>query len=188
MASDKSEPKIGNIVKVAVISVVTLLGVRCGLTTYFHSMEDGIRAEYATEAKKRQQAAPGDDAFNARIKDSMSLLVSRGRKDLGIEVAPQQPKEMEKPCWQALPCDYGDAGPAPTSAATDAGAGATHDDHGLLDGAVPLATDAAVVETADAAAMVAADAGAVKTAADAAAPKQLPAGDAGRAPPGPRHP
>ena len=137
MATDKSEPKIGNIVKIAVVSIVTLLAIRLGLVTYFNHMFDNERRMKYVEMgmPKDLKDLRADEAKRlSGVDQSMQMLATKGRMEPGIE--PQQPKaENAKDTlmgWMQMPrvSDDAAAPPAPATTshdATDAGAAATGD-------------------------------------------------------------
>lgn len=161
MATDKSEPKIGNIVKVAVTGIVALVVIRVGLVTYFHNVTDAERNIKYVQMGKPQELKDmrSDEAKRLTgIDQSMQMLATKGRMEPGIE--PQQPKaENAKDTlvgWMQMPrqgdpqADDGGATPQPTMAGDAGGAGGAS-----------MTTDASATSTA-------LDAGAPQT--DSAAP------------------
>ncbi len=124
MATDKSEPRIGLIVKVGVLSVVTLGVLRVGLDTYF---DHEARAE---QQRKIGEAKP-DGLLNLRadekqrlgsgpmpIDKAMEQLSVRGRLGLGPDVTPKLSHDMAPlQGWVKMPAEV----PATMMAAADGG-------------------------------------------------------------------
>jgi hypothetical protein len=174
MATDKSEPKIGNIVKVAVTGIVALVAIRIGLVTYFHNVIDTERNTKYVQMGKPQELHDlrSDEAKRlAGIDQSMQMLATKGRMEPGIE--PQQPKaENAKDTlvgWMQMPKQGDqaseDGGGAPQPAMTG-------------DGGAPAAM------MADGGAM-ASDGGAAATPLDAGAAIPAPSTSGAHSPPAP---
>ena len=139
MATDQSEPKIGNIVKVAVTSIVILITIRIGLVTYFHHVTDTERQIKYVQMGKPQELKDlrSDEAKRlGGIDQSMQMLAAKGRMEPGIE--PQQPKpENVKDTltgWTQMPRQGGepaaDGGASQPTISADAGGAATTLDGG----------------------------------------------------------
>jgi hypothetical protein len=155
MAHDHSEPKSVLILKVTGGAIVSLVIIRAALGSYFHTMEDDVRAQRQTHATRDR---PGEDpATRDSISVSMKKLVDDGEKSV---VHPVTSGPMVRPCWAGAKCDdpptpNADAGagvaptptppPAPTPVATDAGAPVQSDG-----GGVKVATDAGPATARDA--------------------------------------
>jgi hypothetical protein len=143
MATDKSEPRIGLIVKVGVLSVVTLGVLRVALDTYF---DHEARAE---QQRKIGEAKP-DGLLNLRadekarlgsgpmpIDKAMEQLAVRGRLGLGSEVTPKMSHDMAPlQGWVKMPAEV----PPTMMAAADGGAEVAADGGGATvgDGGIPL--------------------------------------------------
>lgn len=143
MATDKSEPRVGIIVKVAGIAIVVFVGVRFGLVSYFNNIQDEIRAQQAAEAVN-----PELDQVRAReasldkgptpIAAAMQTLANTDRSRKGVQgLEPQQSNDMRAvtDCWAKMPCDGGGLALPATSASAaaatgDGGAGAATGDAG----------------------------------------------------------
>ena len=119
MATDKSEPKVGLIFKVAAISIVSLIGLRMGLVTYFHFWEDKLKAE----ANNPVGGSPDLAMVRANeksltdspmpIANAMKMMSSTDRMRIAA-VMPQHPIDggpddmrAVTDCWSKMPCDGG---------------------------------------------------------------------------------
>jgi hypothetical protein len=160
MASDKTEPKTGLILRIMAISVVTLVLARFGLISYFKQRMDDevqrkvltVRSQELDDLRKREQEAFG--AAKIPVDKAMQRLAAEGRVP---ELTPQQSTD-DSPLkgWQQMPREvHGFAG--------DAGA-----QQGGGVKIVPEDAGAPLHDVADAAAQE--EAGAVAT--DAGAPKK----------------
>jgi len=117
MAHDKSEPKVGIILKVGVVAIVTVVGVRLGLTSYFHSMEDSVRAERLQVAEKERPKKELDEESSAAVKKSMADIAKGGEAAFVHPVVAVSAKPAP-PCWAAVKCN--DAPAASTAPAPSA--------------------------------------------------------------------
>jgi len=134
MATDKSEPRIGIIVTVAVSAIITLVALRAMLSTYFD-----------TEARAEQQRKIGslkpEALINLRsdamrrlstgpmsIEAAMSELAAHGRMGAGPDIMPsasrdvaplqgwvKMPSEVPPAMMAPLPVEAPDAGVAAAS-------------------------------------------------------------------------
>jgi hypothetical protein len=125
MATDKSEPRIGLIVKVGVLSVVTLVVLRVALDAYF---DHEARAEQqrkigdakpemllSLRADEKQRLGSGPTP----IDQAMQQLAVRGRLGLGPEVTPKGLHDMAPlQGWVKMPAEV----PSAMMAAADGGA------------------------------------------------------------------
>src|SRR5947209_5269424 len=115
MATDKSEPRVGLIVKVAGLAIVVFIGVRFGLVSYFEGVQDDIRAKQAAEeehpeldqVRQREQSL---DKGPTPISNAMQTLANTDRSRKGINgIDPQPSNDMRAvtDCWAKMPCDGG---------------------------------------------------------------------------------
>ena len=176
MATDKSEPKIGLIVKIALGAIVFLVATRQVLISYFHHYEDTLKSDNIvgsklpdlTMVRANEKSLMGSPL---PITNAMQMASTTDRMKLtGVE--PQHPLDggpddmgAVRECWTKLPCDAG----APlvatgTSSSTDVDAGSAVDAAdaatNALDDGGPKATDV--------------DGGGAKTVADAGGPHKAP--------------
>jgi hypothetical protein len=146
MATDKSEPRVGAILKVSVVSVVTLIGLHAALVAYFDRM---ARAEelrkigasspaalLSLRADERERLSSGATP----IEKAMHEIVAKGRSGSVPEVAPTISKDLTPlQGWIQMPQVVPGAmtavpREAPVAVASDAGAPLT------ADGAAPKPT------------------------------------------------
>ena len=158
MAIDNTPPRLKLIVTIAVITVITLIGIDFALRSYYGFMtDDAARRKLAPttgidEQHKAEQAA----LTSANIDQSMAQLAKGSRTDI---VKPSQSEDMGPMTgWSKMPKHA----PAPEhhAAPPTGGAGGAHDMHG----------DAGATMHGDAGAAPHGDAGAPKPAGDAGAP------------------
>ena len=156
MAHDKSAPQIGVIVKVAIIGIVTVLGIRFGLTSYFGWMNDKEHfTKYSMQKPQQLIDLRADEAKRLNggpmpIASSMKLLAADKRQMPGMDPKAADPMREKDTMagWSQMPRpvpaadeDAGATAPAPSSSAA---AG---------DAAAPTATaEAGAAATTDAAA------------------------------------
>jgi hypothetical protein len=148
MATDNTEPKSGLVLRLAVVSIVTVVAVRFLLLSYFESLmgeeytakvgayRSDTLAALKAEADKTLTGGP------MPIEKAMGLVASRPRQELAT-IAPKPSDDLAPMIgWTQKPL----AAPAPAAAAppadADAGApaAASGDDAGALstaDGAAP---------------------------------------------------
>lgn len=112
MATDQSEPRVGVILKVAVVSIATLVAVRAALTAYFDQITQ------AEEHRKYGEQAP-EALINMRseertrlmsgpmpIDKAMHQLATRGRKEASPDIMPSASKDMAPlQGWSKMPAD-----------------------------------------------------------------------------------
>ena len=110
MAHDKSEPKVGIILKIGVLAIVTVIAVRFGLTSYFHTMEDSVRAERLQVAEKERPKKELDEESSAAVKKSMADMVKGGEAAFVHAAAASAKPAL--PCWAAVKCNDGPAASA----------------------------------------------------------------------------
>jgi hypothetical protein len=110
MATDKSEPKVGIIAQVSIVSIVTLVLTHQALVAYFD------QASYAEEMRK-VGTAPADALASLRtsekerlgagrmpIDKAMQQLASKGRMNAGSEITPTASRDMAPlEGWTKLP-------------------------------------------------------------------------------------
>src|SRR5450631_2859759 len=129
MAHDKSLPQIGVIVKIAIVGIVTVLGIRFGLTSYFGWMND--KEQYTKVAAQKPQQLLDLRADEAKrlnggpmpIASSMKLLAADKRQVPGMDPKAADPMREKDTMagWSQMPRpvpvgpDEDAAAPAPPS-------------------------------------------------------------------------
>lgn len=174
MAIDNTPPRLKLIITIAVITVITLVGIDFVLRSYYGYMtDDAQRKKLApTAVLDEQHKAEHTALTSANIDQSMAQLAKGTRTDI---VKPQQSDDVGPMTgWSKMPK------PAPTpetgahAAAPGGGAGG-HDTHAMGDAGATRADAGAAHAMGDAGAPKAGDAGAPKAAdAGAPAPKGAP--------------
>jgi len=186
MATDNTPPRLKLIVTIAVITVITLIGIDFVLKSYYAMMTDAAQREKLAPTQDRDEQHKAEMAAlaNAALPIEKAMAeIGKGQRPAGI--APQQSEDLGPMTgWSKLPKPAPTphapaAAPVPAPAADDAGAPAAGDA-----GSTPLAGDAGVHAPAPAPAPAAGDAGVrapAPTAGDAGvrAPAPAPAADAG---------
>jgi len=112
MATDKSEPRVGLILKIGLAAVVTLIGFRAALSTYF---DFAVQAE---ELRKFGEIRPASllslraqdtERLNAGampIDKAMEQIARQGRKSAGPDFAPIASKDMSAlQGWVKMPAE-----------------------------------------------------------------------------------
>ncbi len=112
MATDKSEPRVGLILKIGLAAVVTLIGFRAALSTYF---DFAVQAE---ELRKFGEIRPASllslraqdkERLNAGampIDKAMEQMARQGRKSAGPDFAPIASKDMSAlHGWVKMPAE-----------------------------------------------------------------------------------
>ncbi len=145
MATDKSEPRVGLIVKIGVLSIATLVAVHAGLVAYYddiaHAEEHRKIGEIKPEAliNLHEDEARRLTSGPLPIDKAMQQLAARGRM-ASPDIAPSASKDVAPlQGWSKMPGEVPPAmtaepAPGPADAKLDGGAGAA-----LVDGAVPKA-------------------------------------------------
>jgi hypothetical protein len=146
MATDKSEPRVGLILKVAAISIATLVAVRGVLVSYFDQIAQAEEHRKFGEQKPQTLIDVRSDE-KARlttgpmpIDKAMQQIVSRGRKESSPDIMPSASKDLAPlQGWLKMPGEVPpemmarEAEPAPGAPSmVDAGAAAA-----TLDAAAP---------------------------------------------------
>jgi hypothetical protein len=139
MATDKSEPRVGLIFRIAFLVIVSLICIRAALNSYFDQIAS------AEEQRKFGDIAPtalinlrADE--DKRLKEgpmpldkAMQDMAAKGRKDVSPDVMPSASARDIGPLqgWQKMPFEVPPAmtatAPEPAPAAVPADAGAPHD-------------------------------------------------------------
>jgi hypothetical protein len=167
MAIDNTPPRLKLIVTIAVITIITLVGIDFVLRSYYGYMnDDALRRKLApTTALDDQRAAEKAALTAANIDQNMAQLAKGSRTDI---IKPTQSEDMGPMTgWSKLP----KPAPTPEAHTTAPTGGAGGDMHGgstMGDGGAPMHGDAGAAPHAGA------DAGAPKPDAGAPAPKQAP--------------
>jgi hypothetical protein len=139
MATDKSEPRVGLIFRIAFLVIVSLICIRAALNSYFDQIAS------AEEQRKFGDITPtalinlrADE--DKRLKEgpmpldkAMQDMAAKGRKDVSPDVMPSASARDIGPLqgWQKMPYEVPPAmtatAPEPAPAAVPADAGAPHD-------------------------------------------------------------
>jgi hypothetical protein len=172
MAIDNTPPRLKLIVTIAVITVITLVGIDFVLRGYYGYMTDDAqhRKLAPTTALDEQHKAEKAALASVNIDQNIAQLAKGSRTDI---IKPAQSEDMGPMTgWSKLPK------PAPTpeahTTAPTGGAGG-QDTHAMADGGAPMHGDAGAAPHAAAdAGAPKPDAGAPKADAGAPAPKQAP--------------
>ena len=126
MATDKSEPRIALIAKVAVLAIATLVGVHVALTAYFDQMAQAeVQRKYgdiqpealmSLRADEKQRLSSGP----MPIDQAMQTLEQKGRMGASPAITPSPEKVDISPMqgWLKMPNQV----PAPLEAAASAAA------------------------------------------------------------------
>jgi hypothetical protein len=153
MATDKTEPKIVLILKIALTAIGVFIATRVGLVAYFDKMND--EEQFEKVGSQKNQALTDLRTYEKDmlatgpmpIDKSMQMIAEKGR--MASEEIQPKPSDDTAPleCWKMMPCtapvfgkDAGGPATAPTVAATvsdggpaappastaDAGAGGGH--------------------------------------------------------------
>jgi hypothetical protein len=109
MATDKSEPRVGVIAQVAVVSIVTLVAVHAALVAYFDrtSYEEEMRKVVATpealvsvRASEKERLSSG----SMPIDKAMQQLVSKGRINASPDIVPTASRDVSPlQGWTKMP-------------------------------------------------------------------------------------
>jgi hypothetical protein len=133
MAIDKSEPRIGIILQVALIAIVTLFAVRAVLNSYFDHMTrveearkvappEALRSVRADEEQRLKTGAMSIDV-------AMQTLATKGRMNASPDIAPSAKTKDVAPLqgWVKLPGTVPPAmsAPPPAPSAPPAASSAT---------------------------------------------------------------
>jgi hypothetical protein len=133
MATDKSEPRIGLIFRIGVISCVVLATVRFALATYFDEVTQGEVHRKVVDAKPEALLSLRSDEQKRLtegplpIAQAMQELVAKGRASASPEIAPAESKDVaplqgwiRMPAEVPLPMAIGAAPSASPSGAASA--------------------------------------------------------------------
>jgi hypothetical protein len=117
MASDKSDPRVGLILQVGVLAIVTLLATRAVLQAYFDRAERaelqrknvGPEALLSVRADEKQRLSTGA----MPIDKAMQTMVTKGRLNASPDIMPSASKDVAPlQGWTKLP---GEVPPAMTA-------------------------------------------------------------------------
>lgn len=143
MATDNTPPRLKLIVTIAVITVITLIGIDFVLKSYYAMMTDEATRDKLAPTRDRDEQHKAEQAAltNAAIPVEKAMA-DIGKGERPAVIAPQQSEDLGPMTgWSKLPKPAPTPQPhapeAPAPAAGDAGAAAAGDA-----GAVPLAGDA----------------------------------------------
>jgi hypothetical protein len=101
MATDKSEPRVGLILKIASASIVTLIATHAALTSYFDRIaraeEDRKWGEVKPEALMAERADEKTRLSSGAtpVDKTMQQIAQRGRTEASPEIAPSASKDVE---------------------------------------------------------------------------------------------
>jgi hypothetical protein len=184
MAIDNTPPRLQLIITIAVITIISLIGIDFVLRSYYGYMDDDAKQRKLapTTALDDQHKAEKAALTSANLDQSMAQLAKGSRTDI---VKPTQSEDMGPMTgWSKLPkpAPTPDHGGAHATAPTGGGGAGGHDMHAAGDGGAPHADGGAATHTTHG---THADAGAAPRG-DAGAPKPIDAG--AQAPKGAPHP
>jgi hypothetical protein len=135
MATESSDPRVGLIFRIGLLSIGTLIVIHVGMTSYFDSM---ARAEVYKQvgsvkpdalinlrADEKQRLSSG----SMPIEKSMQTLSTKGRMGVAPELAPSASKDVAPlQGWMQMPAEVPptmmEPAPAPAPAAPSASASA----------------------------------------------------------------
>jgi hypothetical protein len=141
MATDKSEPRVGLIFRIAFLVIVSLVSIRAALNSYFDQIAsaeeqrkfgdivpEALNDLHADELKRLNEGP-------MPIQKAMQDMASKGRKDMGSDFMPATAASRDigpLQGWQKMPSEVppamtATAAPEPIPAAVPADAGAPHD-------------------------------------------------------------
>jgi hypothetical protein len=130
MATDKSEPRVGLILKIGLAAVVTLIGVRAALSSYFDFAVQAEELRKFGEIKPtgllslRAQDKERLNAGAMPIDKAMEQLARQGRKSAAPDFAPIASKDMSAlHGWVKMPAEV----PTAMEIASEADSGAPTD-------------------------------------------------------------
>jgi hypothetical protein len=108
MASDKSDPRVGLILQVGVLAIVTLLGTRAFLQAYFDRAERAeIARKMGTPDSLISLRAEEKQALNAGpvpIDKAMQMMAAKGRMNASPDIMPSASKDKAPlEGWTKLP-------------------------------------------------------------------------------------
>jgi hypothetical protein len=108
MASDKSDPRVGLILQVGLLAIVTLLGTRAYLQSYFDRMERAeITRKVGTPESLNGQRADEKQRLSAGampIDQAMQMLATKGRLNASPDIMPSASKDRAPlEGWTKLP-------------------------------------------------------------------------------------
>lgn len=116
MATDKSEPRVGLILKIACASIVTLIATHAVLTSYFDEIARAEEHRKYGEVKPEALTAERDDE-KARlssgptpIEKAMQEIAKRGRTEASPVIAPSASKDLAPLAgWVKMPLQVPEA-------------------------------------------------------------------------------
>jgi hypothetical protein len=108
MTSDKSDPRVGLILQVGILAIVSLLATRAVLQAYFDRIERAevtrklgtypVLADMRAEAKKELTGGP------MPIDQAMQTLASKGRMNASPDIVPSASKDVAPlQGWSKMP-------------------------------------------------------------------------------------
>ncbi|MDP9034271.1 MAG: hypothetical protein M3O50_05655 [Myxococcota bacterium] len=150
MATDNSEPRVGVILRVGILAVVTLVLLRTALVSYFdhaaHAEEERKMGQVKPEALMQLRAGEKERLSSGPmpIEKAMQQLAARGRTAIP-EITPTQSKDLAPlQGWIKMPLQVPasmeaalQTGGAAAGASADAGVSSTPGDAGLRKAAAP---------------------------------------------------
>jgi hypothetical protein len=126
MATDKSEPKTGLIMKIGLLAIVILLSLRAALVSYFDNMASAeeerkfghIAPEALTDLRADEKQRLSSGALP--VDKAMQEIVARGRMAASPDIMPSASKDVAPmQGWTRMP---GEVPPAMTAATAPEGA------------------------------------------------------------------
>src|SRR5580700_5745994 len=110
MATDKSEPRVGLILKIGALAGVTLIATHATLVTYFDHMARGEEFRKIASAKPEALRSVRADEMQRLtggpmpIDKAVQMLATHGRTGVGAEMMPKVSKDMAPlQGWVKLP-------------------------------------------------------------------------------------
>lgn len=100
MATDKSEPRVGLIFRIGIISCGVITALRFGLATYFDEITQAEEHRKVVEAKPEALLSLRSDEQRRLtegplpIDRAMHELVAKGRASVSSEIAPAESKDI----------------------------------------------------------------------------------------------
>jgi hypothetical protein len=140
MATDKSEPRVGLIFRIAFLVIVSLVCIRAALNSYFSQIASAEEQRKFGDISPTALLALRADE-DKRLKEgpmpvdkAMQDMAAKGRKDMSPDVMPAASARDIGPLqgWQKMPSEVPPAmtaiaAPEPVPVAVPADAGAPHD-------------------------------------------------------------
>jgi len=133
MATESSDPRIGLIVQIGLLSIGTLIALHMGMTSYFdHMARSEIYRKVGSEKPDALMSLRADEkqrlsSGSMPIDRSMQMLVAKGRMGASPDLAPSASKDVAPlQGWTRMPSEVPptmmEPAPAPSASATPSSA------------------------------------------------------------------